>query len=182
MRIISGKFKGQHLVSFKADHIRPTTDRVKETVFNILQAEIPGAQVLDLFSGTGNLGIEALSRDCQLVTFVEKNKKSLNILNENIQKLKITSGYRIVSQDVFKYAKTYSGDGFDVIFADPPFTESIADQVVQAVNDSRLFHSSTLLAIESGRREKILDDYSRLTRYDFREFGDKFLSLYRVKI
>jgi 16S rRNA (guanine966-N2)-methyltransferase len=182
LRIISGKFKGQHLVSFKADHIRPTTDRVKETVFNILQSEITGARVLDLFSGTGNLGIESLSRDCAEVTFVEKNKKSLGILSENLSKLKIVDGFRIVPQDVFKFAKAYVGEGFDVIFADPPFTESIADQVVQAVNDSNLFHHATILAIESGRREKILDDYSKLTRYDFREFGDKFLSLYRVKL
>lgn len=182
MRIISGKFKGQYLVSFKADHIRPTTDRVKETIFNMLQAEIPGAKILDLFSGTGNLGIESLSRDCAEVTFVEKNKKSIEILSKNISKLKIVDSYKVVQLDVFKFIKNYEGQGFDVIFADPPFTESIADQVVQAINDSKLFHGDTVLAIESGRREKILDDYSKLTRYDFREFGDKFLSLYRVKL
>ena len=84
MRIIGGKYKGLYLTNFKADHIRPTTDRVKESMFNILQAQIEDARVLDLFSGTGNLGIEAISRGARHVTFVEKNKKSIQILKENI--------------------------------------------------------------------------------------------------
>ena len=74
MRIISGKYKGHQLVSFQADHIRPTTDRVKESLFNMIQGEIDGARVLDLFSGTGSLGLEALSRGAREVIFVEKSK------------------------------------------------------------------------------------------------------------
>ena len=80
MRIISGKYKSQQLHSFSADHIRPTTDRVKETLFNIIQNHLPGAYVLDLFAGTGNLGIEALSRGAEEVLFVENHSKSLEII------------------------------------------------------------------------------------------------------
>ena len=96
MRIISGKYKGRNLVSFKADHIRPTMDRIKETIFNKWMMYVDGAKVLDLFAGTGNLGIEALSRGATHVTFVEKSNKSMNIVKENLELLKISkSDYQI---------------------------------------------------------------------------------------
>lgn len=169
------------MVSFQADNIRPTTDRVKESLFNIIQNEIEDAKVLDLFSGTGNLGLEALSRGAKEVVFVEKSKKSIEILKKNLEKLKIKDGYQIIQKDVLSYLKT-SSDAFDIIFADPPFTEAMAHDVMQAASGSRVFKDSTLMTIESGRREKIEDDYSPLIRYDVREFGDKFLSFFRKKV
>ncbi len=186
MRVISGKYKGHHLVPFSADHIRPTTDRVKESMFNMIQNHIEGARVLDLFSGTGNLGIEALSRGAASVLFVEKNKKSIQILEKNLQKLKVDEDFKIVQKDVLSFLKSYQGEGFDLIFADPPFTEEMAHDVMQVADLSQVFRLNseevkTLFLIESGRREKILDDYSTLTRYNVREFGDKFLSFFRKK-
>lgn len=181
MRIISGKYKGHQLVSFSADHIRPTTDRVKESLFNMIQGSIEGARVLDLFSGTGNLGLEALSRGAQSVLFVEKNRKSIQILEKNIAKLKVDEDYRILQKDVISFLKSYEGEPFDIIFADPPFTEAMAHDVMEAADTSRAFHPETLMMIESARREKILDDYPHLTRYDVREFGDKVLSFFQLK-
>lgn len=179
MRIISGKYKGHALVSFSASHIRPTTDRVKESLFNIWQNEIEGARVLDLFSGTGSLGLEALSRGAASVQFVDAHPKSVQILRQNIEKLKLTEDHRIAATDVFHFLKRYKDEPFDLIFIDPPFTEAIADKVMGAVARSSSFHSNTRIAIESGRREKIGEDYKTLIRYDQREFGDKFLSLFR---
>lgn len=181
MRIISGKYKGQYLVNFKADHIRPTTDRVKESMFNILMGQIENAKVLDLFSGTGNLGIEALSRGAQKVTFVELSKKSIQILKENIIKLKVTEPHEIINKNVIQFLKSYSSDPYDIIFADPPFTEEMGHEVVQAVDISKVMGRHTVLLIESARREKMDDEYSTLIRYDKREFGDKVLSFYRKK-
>ena len=89
MRIISGKFKGRVLVSFEASNIRPTMDRVKETLFNKWMRHVEDARVLDLFAGTGNLGLEALSRGALHVSFVEKNLKSIQIVKKNIELLKI---------------------------------------------------------------------------------------------
>src|SRR3954462_11414596 len=103
MRIISGKYKGRQLVDFSADHIRPTTDRVKETLFNKLMGIIEGARVLDLFSGTGNLSIECLSRGAAWVDIVENHKKSLSIIRENLALLKITEGFAIHPVDTFRY-------------------------------------------------------------------------------
>lgn len=181
MRIISGKYKGHHLVSFQADHIRPTTDRVKESLFNILMHEISNAKVLDLFSGTGSLGLESLSRGAAEVTFVEKNKKSLNILQKNLEKLKVNEPYTVVTKDVLKYLQTYQGDPFDIILADPPFTEAIAHDVLMELSQSICVGPNTWIAIESSRKERLDENYGKLTRFDKREFGDKFLSFFGVK-
>ena len=182
MRIISGKYKG-NLVSFQADHIRPTTDRVKESLFNILQNRIDQARVLDLFSGTGNLGLEALSRGAAEVVFVEKNPKSIRILKQNLDKLKVQEPTQIIVKDVLSFLKKFDSEPFDLIFVDPPFTEEMADDVMQAVaatvQNGKLFSDHTILTIESGRREKIGKDYSSVVRYDQREFGDKYLSFFK---
>lgn len=179
MRIISGKYKGHPLVAFKADHIRPTTDRVKETLFNKLMFEMDGARVLDLFAGTGNLGIEALSRGAREVIFVEKHPKSIQILRQNLEKLKIpASDYKVVNMDVLNYLKTYQGEPFEIIFADPPFTEKMAHAVMEQASQSGVFGVQSLLSIESERRERMEDEYGDLERYDHREFGDKILSFF----
>lgn len=182
MRIISGKYKGHQLVDFSAGHIRPTTDRVKETLFNILMTEIENAQVLDLFAGTGNLGLESLSREAAHVTFVEQNPKSLDIIKKNISKLKVTQNFKIIQKDVLKFLKQYEDEPFHIIFADPPFTETMADEVMNHASQSAAFGSQTIMAIESAKREKILDSYSNdVELMDRRIFGDKVLSFFHKK-
>lgn len=179
MRIISGKYRGHQLVAFKADHIRPTTDRVKETLFNKIQFQIEGANVADLFCGTGNLGIEALSREARFCTFVEKNPKSLVITRKNLEKLKVPSGqYKIISMDVLAFLKSYSGEPFDVILADPPFTEKMAHDVMLAASQSAGFGAHTILAIESEKKERMDERYGSLVRYDQKDYGDKYLNMF----
>jgi 16S rRNA (guanine966-N2)-methyltransferase len=184
MRIITGKFKGHQLIDFNAKHIRPTTDRVKESLFNIIAGHISEGQILDLFAGTGNLGLEAISRDANHVTFVEKNPHSLDIIRKNIAKLKITDSYNIIVKDVITFLAQYEGVAFDVIFADPPFTEEMADEVMTAASQSKAFGIQTVMAIESAKREKIQDSYPNETLLlDRRVFGDKILSFfYRAKV
>ncbi len=179
MRIISGKYRGHQLVAFKADHIRPTTDRVKETLFNKIQFQIEDANVADLFCGTGNLGIEALSRDAKFCTFVEKNPKSLTITRQNLEKLKVPSNqYKIVNMDVIGFLKSYSGDPFDIILADPPFTEKMAHAVMEAASQSAGFAAHTILAIESEKKERMEARYGDLVRYDQKDYGDKYLNMF----
>ncbi|AGH96292.1 16S rRNA (guanine(966)-N(2))-methyltransferase RsmD [Pseudobdellovibrio exovorus] len=182
MRIISGRFRGRVLSSFQADHIRPTTDRVKETLFNKWMSDVEGAQVLDLFSGTGNLGFEALSRGALHVDFVEMNVKSINILKKNAELLKLDDGeYKIYKQDVLQYLKRYQGKPYSLILADPPFTEKMAHDVMVALDQSSCFDSETLIAIESHKKERMEENYEHLYRYDFRDYGDKVLSFFTKK-
>lgn len=179
MRIIAGKYRGHQLVAFKADHIRPTTDRVKETLFNKLQFDIADSNVVDLFCGTGNLGIEAISRDAKFCTFVENNPKSLMIARQNLDKLKVpVEAYKIVNMEVIAYLKSYEGESFDIIFADPPFTEKMAHFVVEAAGDSKAVGPQTILAIESEKKERMEDRYGVLVRYSKKDYGDKILSMF----
>lgn len=179
MRIIAGKYRGHQLVSFKADHIRPTTDRVKETLFNKIQFQIEGANVADLFCGTGNLGIEALSRNASFCTFVEKNPKSLTITRQNLEKLKVPKQeYKIVNMDVIAFLKNFDGEPFDIILADPPFTEKMAHDVMEAASQSAAFAEHTVLAIESEKKERMEERYGSLVRYDQKDYGDKYLNMF----
>lgn len=182
MRIISGRFGGQQLVGFKADHIRPTTDRMKESLFNKLMNHWEGARVLDLFSGTGNLGLEALSWGASFACFVEKNSKSLSIIRENIKKLRIESEiYAIKPVDVFSFLKSYKGEPFQVILADPPFDEKLSNELMQALSESPVWNAESILVLESGKKDQPKDSYGTLRRFDVRDFGDKVLSFFRFQ-
>lgn len=180
MRVISGKYKGHHLVSFKADHIRPTTDRVKETLFNKIQFELEGSTVLDLFSGTGSLGIEAISRGASLVHFVDDNLKSIDILKKNIEKLKIDKNlYKIIQMDAIKFIKKENQNKYNFILIDPPFTKEMADTVMNELGDSKWDLTNSLITIESIKQETLNSRYSSLVCVDQKDYGDKKLSFFR---
>jgi 16S rRNA (guanine966-N2)-methyltransferase len=151
---------------------------VKETLFNILQNDLPGARVLDLFSGTGNLGIEALSRGAEEVLFVESHPTSLEIIRKNLDKLKVTEPYYIQSKNVIQFLQKPPEKTFDIIFADPPFTKQMADEVMTAASQSSVFGKNTIMAIESAKKEKLEAEYGDLIRSDQRIFGDKILSFF----
>ena len=119
MRITGGLFRGRVLKVPKSDAIRPTQDRVREALFGILAPEVAGADFLDLFAGSGAVGLEALSRGARSATFVERDRRHLAVLDENLKALgaKATA----VAADCYRYVETYSGPGFSIAFADPPY-------------------------------------------------------------
>ena len=119
MRITGGSFRGRVLKVPKSDAIRPTQDRVREALFGILAPEVAGADFLDLFAGCGAVGLEALSRGARSATFVERDRRHLAVLDENLKALgaKATA----VAADCYRYVETYSGPGFSIAFADPPY-------------------------------------------------------------
>lgn len=121
MRVISGIFRGRKLTGPKGDQFRPTLDRVKESIFNVLGADIDGSNVLDLFCGSGSLGIEALSRGARHSTFVDKDKQVLNIARRNVMSLGIEKMSNFILTDVFEYCDNSVGSIYDIIFADPPY-------------------------------------------------------------
>ncbi len=178
MRVISGKFKGRTLVPFSADHIRPTTDRVKETLFNKLMFQVEGARVLDLFSGTGSLGIECISRGAIWVDMVELHPQSLSLIRENLTKLKISEGYKVHGQNVFKFIESYRGEPYDIVLADPPFTEKLAHDLATHIGASALLKADSTLVIEASSKERLDETYPGLKFLDRRTFGDKHLSFY----
>ena len=122
MRITGGEFGGRNLKVPKSDAIRPTQDRVREALFNIIQFEVAGSEFLDLFAGSGAVGLEALSRGAARVTFVERERRHLTVLKENVDGFRVQStAVDVVSADAYRWLSTYAGPGFTSGFADPPY-------------------------------------------------------------
>lgn len=181
MRIISGTMGGRKLLAFKADHIRPTTDRIKEVIFNKLQSQVEDSRVLDLFSGTGSLSFEAISRGAKSVTAVEKHPKSVEIIKKNKAHLGVDDDViEILRKDVFSYLKQPVTQGFDIILIDPPFTEKIADKVMQALGESGLGQFPCDVFIEAGKGETLRDVYGPFVLKELKNYGDKSLGIYYI--
>lgn len=178
MRIIAGKWRGRRLVTFKADHIRPTTDRVKESVFNKLQGEWDGARVLDLFAGTGNIGFEALSRGATEVVAVELSAKSIDIIRRNVAELEVGKEHRVIKDDVHRWLERYEGEPFSIIMADPPFTESLAHRTLELLSTSKVVGPITTVVVEASSHERVDETYPGLHCADRRDYGDKQISFW----
>jgi 16S rRNA (guanine966-N2)-methyltransferase len=132
MRIIAGRWRGRNITAPPGDRTRPTTDRVREAWLSRLQHDVPGARVLDLFAGSGALGLEALSRGAAHVTFVERGSAAVRALESNIRALGAQDEVTIVKGDALKYVESLGPGAFDIAFADPPFTSADAQRLAEA--------------------------------------------------
>ncbi len=137
MRVITGTARGRRLLTLEGDDVRPTTDRTKEAMFSSIQFEIEGAHVLDLFAGSGQLGIEALSRGAQSAVFIEKNKQALDVIKKNLQSVKLAKNAIVLNTEAETYLTT-TREKFSFIFMDPPYAKGylqkllpMADEVVE---------------------------------------------------
>ncbi len=151
MRIIAGQFRGLKLKTIDNDHIRPTLDRVKEAVFSMMESQSQRGVFLDLFAGSGAIGIEALSRYYEEVIFVEKEKKHIKIIEENIKALK-TSGYQIYHEDAFSLLRgmIHRQKKFDVIYLDPPFKSGLLERILPLILENNLLQDQGIIVIEHG--------------------------------
>jgi len=149
MRVIAGKARRLALKTVPGMETRPTTDRIKETLFNILQPEIPDCRFLDLFSGSGGIGIEALSRGAESAVFVEKNPKACACIRENLTFTKLSPKAVVMEQDVLSAINRLSGSGvFDIIFMDPPYGKDYEYDVLLALSHSDIVDRYTIIVIE----------------------------------
>ena len=164
MRIISGKFRGRKLIRFKTENIRPTTDKTRESIFNIIISYLKINEesnllpfkkfnVLDIFAGTGALGFESISRGAENVTFIEKSKENLNILYKNINLLKVNEKVKIIKRSIRKVKKI---DGkFDLIFIDPPYRMNIIQKkTLKKIIEFKILKKKTLIVLEHSRKKK----------------------------
>lgn len=154
MRIISGEKRGAKLESLPGDDTRPTTDRVKESLFNIIQWNIRGAKVLDLFGGSGGLGLEALSRGADFACFTDANPGAVRIINSNIKKLGFEDRAKVISGD-FKTA--LKGDvSYDLIFIDPPYASDFIEQALELISGNKVLADEGIIVCET-TKDKQLD-------------------------
>lgn len=151
MRVIAGKARRIPLKTAEGFETRPTTDRIKETLFNIIQDDISGSRFLDLFSGSGAIGIEALSRGAKEAYFVENQKKAVACIRENLEKTKLTEGARILCQDAASALKQLEQEkkAMDIIFMDPPYNRLLEKDMLDILKNSLLADSHTLIIIEA---------------------------------
>jgi 16S rRNA (guanine(966)-N(2))-methyltransferase RsmD len=180
LRIIGGSLRGRKLQSFKGQKVRPTSDRVKEALFNILGNGLcEGASVLDLYAGTGNLGIEALSRGAKRACFVEKERDSLKTLKENLQECGLMERAEIIPIDAVKaiHALEKKGESFDLVFLDPPYYRELADKTIEALGESTILREAVVIA-EHSARDALKKNYGRLRLKDERRYGDTSLSFF----
>lgn len=181
MRVISGIFKGHQLKSARQLDIRPATDRVKETIFNVLQTrlKLEGANILDLFAGTGSLAIEALSRGAAAATIVDNSRASIELIKSNIEKLKLSDISRIMQADAFKFISK-TEEKYDLIFADPPYAFENTNIIPEKIFSNKLLKPNGFLVIEHQRKLTFQhsDDFVETIK---KEFGNTTVTFFKHK-
>ncbi|MCT8579811.1 16S rRNA (guanine(966)-N(2))-methyltransferase RsmD [Glaesserella parasuis] len=156
VRVIAGLWRGRKLPVLNAEGLRPTTDRVKETLFNWLMMDIAGSRCLDCFAGSGSLGIEALSRQAQAVVFLEKFADAANQLKKNLVSLKAENG-KVIQTDTLQFlAQKNSEAPFDLVFVDPPFHQGFVPQVLTALEQNGWLAENSLIYVETEKNHSPL--------------------------
>jgi 16S rRNA (guanine966-N2)-methyltransferase len=178
MRIISGTSKGRRLVTPKSQALRPTSDRVKESIYNILGEEVEGKVLLDLYAGTGNLGIEALSRGAKKVIFVEKSRQALRLIQRNLSQCGMEERSEILPKDANRAIGILKqrGELFDLLLMDPPYGKGLVQRTLLKLNAQRIYHEDSILVIEHDRREPLPDIIHGWNSIRQRRIGDTLIS------
>ncbi len=151
MRVISGTVRGKRLKEPSDYSIRPTTDKVKESIFNIIQFDIEGRNVLDLFAGTGQLGIECLSRGAASVTFVDQSKEAISIVKQNLKTCGLEA--RVVQDDSIAFLSR--GTKYDIIILDPPYATNLLDKALEIINSVDILSEGGIIMCESAREKRM---------------------------
>ena len=169
MRVVGGSKRGTQLIGFEREEVRPTLDRVKESMFNIIQFESMD-RVLDLFSGTGQLGIECLSRGASHAVFCDNAKESLDIVKKNVKKTGFEDKARILLCDYKRFLK-YEADGeYDVVFVDPPYNVGLSDRALKQIGQLPVLAKDGVVVLECAREETKAEAEGNLVlrrRYDY---------------
>lgn len=181
MRIVGGRFKGQRLTAPKGMGTRPTTDRTRESLFNILtnRLDFEAMRVADLFAGTGALGLESLSRGAGSCVFVENNSAATAALRDNVERLGVKDSARIIKRDAVKLQVIGEAGGFDLIFADPPYAKQFGERLAKSLLQTGWLNSDGIFVLEEAK--SVFPE--KLTGFDCmeqRDFGDTTIGLFNL--
>jgi 16S rRNA (guanine(966)-N(2))-methyltransferase RsmD len=185
MRVISGTAKGRRLTPPTDRRVRPTSDRTKEALFSILHSllgDLTGLKVLDVFAGTGNLGIEALSRGAASAVFIDSHRGSAALVNENLRSTGLYAKAEVMQSDVSLALSKLKMRNctFDLVFADPPYDQGLAEKFLDIIADSVLLNKESLVVVESGAKENFLLAEGVLRQVDRRIYGDTALTFFSI--
>ena len=181
MRVIAGTFRSRALQSPRGTATRPTSDRLRETLFNVIAPRVAGARFADLYAGSGAVGIEAISRGAAEVFFAEKSEPALTAIRANLRILGITAGFQVESGGTATLLKRLRGQSLDIVFLDPPYEDAEAYRTtLTALADGELLHADSLVVAEHAKRQPLLEAYGTLHRTRTLLQGDAALSFYRL--
>lgn len=184
MRVISGQFRGRKLEKLEGMDIRPTSDRVKESLFNMLGARLFDCAFLDLFAGTGGIGIEAYSRGATQVVFIDESAKSIKVLKTNLEKLQIQEQVEVYNTDYINAINKLASDNrkFDIIFIDPPYLKGYAQNALVQLADNKVLKEDAIVIIEHDIQDKMPESAGNLNMQRQKKYGNTMLSLYGIAI
>ena len=178
MRVISGSARGVQLKTPEGMATRPTTDRVKEALFSIIQFNIAGARVLDLFAGTGQLGIEALSRGAVSAVFTDEREAACKLIRENLRIAKLEAFARVICTDYLAYLKQTT-EKFDIIFLDPPYADVFLENALKIITEIDILQSGGIIVTERPLGKDLNVDFQGLSRSKDYKYGKTVLTLFR---
>ena len=180
MRVIAGTARSVPLLSRDGLDTRPTTDRVKEAIFNIIQFDIEGRQLLDLFGGSGQMAIEALSRGAAGAVIVDQSKDSISIIRQNLQKTKLTEKAEVVCADYMEYLNRCK-KRFDLIFLDPPYREKFLENALNRISEIDILKSGGIIVCERPAEKVLPEAYSVFRRVRDYRYGKTGITVYRAE-
>ena len=183
MRVISGLFRSRQLKGTPPAGIRPTSDKLRETLFNVLGPAVEGSTFLDGFAGMGGVGIEAVSRGARLVYFVDRSRKGCAIVRENLASLGVTEGVRVMEAELRRALDLFEREGavFDIVFLDPPYErDTLYAESLLAFGSRPLLREGGVLVMEHSKRVELAETSGSLNRYRVLEQGDSTLSFYKA--
>ena len=178
MRVITGTARGVTLKTPQGMQTRPTTDRVKEALFSIIQFEIPGARVLDLFGGTGQLGIEALSRGAKSAVFVDAGDAPCKLIKENLRRTRLEDNAKVVRSDYLEYLSRCR-EQFEIIFLDPPYAEVFLENALKRIAEIDILQSGGIIVAERPVGKELPWEFEGFTRSRDYKYGSTLLTVYR---
>lgn len=180
MKVISGFLKGRTIIGYDIDGTRPTQDRVKESTLASIQNNIKDANVLDLFAGSGQLGIETISNGAKMCYFIDNNKEVIDVLRKNINNLNIADKSKIMLTDYKKVLNDFGKQKqkFDIVFVDPPYDYDVYEKVINKINEYDLINESGVLILEYANKN-FNEEYGSLKLYRTKKYGYKYVSIYK---
>ena len=189
MRVISGTARGTRLIDLGDVEVRPTLDRVKESLFNQVGSDLEGISFLDLFAGTGSIGIEALSRGAEQVVFVEQNSQVQSLITRNLEKCRLTVENETVRWELIKSDSLESLSllrekdmVFDLIYVDPPFSKNLYGPCLSQLSDSSILREDAWVIVEHFHKTRLQERYGKLKTFKDRRLGDSCLSFFKIEL
>lgn len=181
MRIISGVARGRKILSPETSETRPTLDRIKESIFNIIQNNVYDAMAADIFSGTGSLGLEAASRGARMTYVVDKSPSAYSFLKKNIENLKFGEFCKALNMDAYSALEKFDKENIklDLLFIDPPYLKNMIPPAIKIVAEKNLLSENGIIVTKIDTSEEIFQGYDYINLYDTRKYGNTTVCFYR---